>query len=146
MAYGDTYSYTDENGHVVEYTVQPRPAQANKFVKDFADEDHLRRDDIARAKAAGVSDVSYIDYAEALANYETRPDAEPLAHRRARENATTFAAQNFARQDIDIAGELQPSTVSGTSVPEGTSDASVWFAARGDGSPASSTIVANHEG
>jgi hypothetical protein len=146
MAYGDTYSYTDENGKTVEYTVQPRPAQANKFVKEFGQEDRLRREDIARAKAAGVSDVSYIDYAEALENYESRPDAEPLANRRARENAVAFADQDFAREDIDIAGGLQSSTISGTSVPNGDGDASVWFKARGDGSPESSSIEASETG
>ena len=144
MAYGDTYSYTDENGNTVEYTVQPRPAQANKFVADYPNEDKLRREDAQRAADAGVTSVSYIDYAEALDNYGTRPDVEPLAHRRARELASDFADQDFMRETIDIAGGLQSSTVVGTSVPDGDGDASVWFEARGDGSPVSSNIQNAH--
>lgn len=144
MAYGDTYSYVDENGDTVEYTVQPRPAQANKFVADYPNEDRLRREDAERAEAAGVTSVEYIDYAEALENYGTRPDVEPLANRRARELASDPADQDFARQTIDIAGGLQSSTISGTSVPDGDGDASVWFEARGDGSPVSSNIANAH--
>ncbi len=122
MAYGDTYTTVDGE----EYTVAPRPAQANTFVTDGSDDDRLRRDDAARAKAAGVTSVTYIDYAEALHNYETRPDAEPLANRRARENAVAFEDQDFARETIDIAGGMQSSTISGTSVPDGEGDGSAW--------------------
>lgn len=53
----------------------------------------------ARADAANVRSVEFIDYAEALSNYEAREDVEPLAQRRAREAATTFAAQDFARAE-----------------------------------------------
>lgn len=139
MAYGDTY--TTEDG--TQYTVQPRPAQANAFVAGYENEDAVKRDDERRAALAGVTDVSYIDYAEALENYESRPDAEPLANRRARENAVAFADQDFARETIDIAGGLQSSTVGTTSVPEGMGDASVWFEARADGSPVDSNASSN---
>lgn len=56
-------------------------------------------DDAARAAAdaANVSRNSYVNYAAALTNYEARADIESLANRRAREAATTFAAQDFAR-------------------------------------------------
>jgi len=53
----------------------------------------------ARADAANVRSVEFIDYAEALGNYEAREDVEPLAQRRAREAATTFAAQDFTRAE-----------------------------------------------
>lgn len=139
MAYGQTYTYTDpDTGETVTYTYQPRPAQANEFVAGYPKEDRLRREDAARAEAAGVTSVEYIDYAEAIDNYGARPDVEPLANRRAREAAADPADQDFARETIDIAGGLQSSTVGTTSVPEGDGDASVWFAARADGSPESS--------
>lgn len=53
----------------------------------------------ARAATANVSGVQFIDYAEAIANYEARGDVEDFAQRRAREAATTFAATDFARSD-----------------------------------------------
>ena len=53
----------------------------------------------ARADAANVLGVQFIDYAEALTNYEARGDVEPLAQRRAREASTTFAGQDFARAE-----------------------------------------------
>lgn len=52
----------------------------------------------ARAEAAGVTDAAKIAYAEALAVYESRSDIEPLADRRARDNADTFAATDFVRE------------------------------------------------
>ena len=60
-------------------------------------DDSVNADAAARAEAAGVSSVEFIDYAEALGNYEARPDVETLAHRRAREAGTTFAATDFTR-------------------------------------------------
>jgi hypothetical protein len=103
MAYGDEYTYTDENGKTVTYTVAPSPAQDDEYVAELRGQDRLRIDDANRARAAGVTGVDKIDYAEALHNYETRPDAETLAHRRARENATTFADQDFARYSVTVA-------------------------------------------
>lgn len=103
MAYGDTYTYTDENGDEVEYTVAPSPAQEDPDLLSWKGQDRLKIQDENRARAAGVTGVDKIDYAEALENYETRPDAETLAHRRARENATTFADQDFARWSVTVA-------------------------------------------
>jgi hypothetical protein len=60
-------------------------------------DDSVNDDAKARADAANVKHVSFIDYAEGLTNYEARSDTESLAHRRAREAATTFAATDFAR-------------------------------------------------
>ena len=135
MAYGDTY--TTEDG--VEYTVAPRPAQANVFVRESDGEDRLKLEDAERAEAAGVTSVEYIDYAEALQNYESRPDAEPLANRRARENAASFAEQDFMRETIDIAGQMQSSTIVGTSVPDGEGDDSVYEEPRGTSEPTPAT-------
>src|SRR6476469_1833852 len=52
----------------------------------------------ARATAAGVTHSEYVDYAEGMTNYESREDVEPLAERRARDQAATFAATDFRRQ------------------------------------------------
>ena len=112
MAYGQTY--TDAEGNT--YTYAPKTAQQNEFITEFGVEDRLRIQDKARADAAGVSGVEYIDYAEALKNYEDRSDTELLVNRRARENATDFAQQNFARRRVQEAGATQPSTVGSTTV------------------------------
>lgn len=53
----------------------------------------------SRADAANVRHVSFIQYAQALANYESRDDVETLAHRRARDVGTTFAATDFVRAE-----------------------------------------------
>ena len=50
-----------------------------------------------RAAAAGVADVSYINYAAAMDNYESRDDVETLANRRAREISTDDTQTNFTR-------------------------------------------------
>lgn len=52
-----------------------------------------------RADTANVRKVEFINYAQALTNYETRDDVETLAHRRARDNGTTFAATDFVRAE-----------------------------------------------
>lgn len=61
-------------------------------VRDFYDD--LRE----AAVTAGVTRSEYIDYDEALTNYESRSDTEPLTERRARENAEAFADQDFRRE------------------------------------------------
>ena len=58
---------------------------------------NLDEDAKARAEAAGVANVSYIDYAAAMDNYESRDDVETLAHRRAREISTDDTQTDFAR-------------------------------------------------
>lgn len=107
------YNVPDENG----YVYKPRTAQAQ--VLSYKDEDALKREDDARAEAAGVTSADKIDYAASLRNYESRPDAELFANRRAREYAVDFEDQDFARQTVDLAGAVQTSTVGTTSVPAG---------------------------
>ena len=51
-----------------------------------------------RAKEAGVVDAAYVGYADALKNYEARPDVETLEARRARENGTAFSDASFVRE------------------------------------------------
>lgn len=56
----------------------------------------------ARAHAEGVREASFIDYAEALTNYESRDDVETLAHRRARDIGDQFSDADFTRaEDYD---------------------------------------------
>lgn len=61
--------------------------------------DAVNDDQKARADAANVRSVEFIDYAEALSNYEARGDVEDFAQRRAREAATAFSQQDFARHE-----------------------------------------------
>jgi hypothetical protein len=58
----------------------------------------------ARAEEAKVSDSAFVDYEAALENYESRPDVETLAQRRAREAGTSFQDAAFRRE----AGENSP--------------------------------------
>ena len=53
----------------------------------------------ARADAANVRHVSFISYAEALTNYESRDDVETLAHRRARDIGDQFSDTDFVRAE-----------------------------------------------
>lgn len=53
---------------------------------------------IQAADDAGVTRSEYIGYEEAFANYESRPDIEPLVERRAREAGTTAGDADFRRQ------------------------------------------------
>lgn len=99
------------------YTYTVRTAQ--DAVADYLEEDRLQREDEARAAAAGVTGVDKIDYAAALRNYEARPDVELFINRRAREYATDFGAQDFARQAAQQADARQSSTLGSTTVVEG---------------------------
>jgi hypothetical protein len=70
------------------------------------------------ADTAGVSNAAFIGYAAALATYEARADIETLADRRARENASDFADQDFMRAnaydaDGSAADAPRPGTVFG---------------------------------
>jgi len=58
----------------------------------------------ARAEEAKVTDPAFVDYEEALENYESRPDVETLAQRRAREAGTSFADAAFRRDATADAG------------------------------------------
>ncbi|AXH49282.1 hypothetical protein HWB76_gp120 [Streptomyces phage Blueeyedbeauty] len=51
-----------------------------------------------RAKDAGVIDPAFVNYEEALENYQARPDVEPLDERRAREGGRDFQAAAFRRE------------------------------------------------
>ncbi|UUG69470.1 hypothetical protein SEA_SHAM_163 [Streptomyces phage Sham] len=51
-----------------------------------------------RAKDAGVTDPAFVNYEEALENYQARPDVEPLSERRAREGGRDFNAASFRRE------------------------------------------------
>lgn len=57
------------------------------------DEDRAKR-----ADEAGVTDPAFVDYEQALENYEGRPDVETLEQRRARESGTSFADASFRRE------------------------------------------------
>lgn len=114
MAHGDTYTFVDDEGNTISYTVAPKVAQENPDLLAWEDQDSLKVNDENRARAAGVKDVSLIDYADALENYESRHDAETLAHRRARENAETFAEQDFARWTVTVAEQDDPTVGAGT--------------------------------
>lgn len=74
---------------------KPRTAQANVAVHG----PHGVEEAAAkRAKDAGVSDAAFVNYEEALENYEGRPDVEPLSERRAREGGRDFNAASFRRE------------------------------------------------
>lgn len=107
---------------VTGYVYKPRSAQANAFVVEATKEGALYLEEIARAKAAGVTDANKIDYAAALLNYDSRPDTENFANRRAREFAVNFTDQDFARVAVSIAGPVQNSTIGTTSVNVGTAN------------------------
>lgn len=115
MAYNEEFTTADGE----RYYYKPRPAQANAWVAGYANEDALKREDDARAQAAGVTSADKIDYAASLRNYESRPDAELFANRRAREYAVNFEDQDLFRLNVDIAGAAQSSTIGTTSVGDG---------------------------
>lgn len=62
--------------------------------------DGTNLNEVARAAAEtdGVTASEYIGYAEAFAEYEKRPDVEPLSERRAREAAVAATEQDFRRE------------------------------------------------
>jgi hypothetical protein len=51
----------------------------------------------AAATAAGLKDAAYIDYDEALTNYESREDIESLASKQTRNAPDGFAAADYMR-------------------------------------------------
>lgn len=51
-----------------------------------------------RARKAGVTDSAFVDYEEAMQNYESRSDVETLRDRRARENGSDLRDAAFRRQ------------------------------------------------
>lgn len=77
----------------------------------------------ARAEEAGVVHPAYVDYEEALQNYEDRPDVEPLALRRARESGVKFSDAEFRRKLGDDEGSPEGGLVTSAKAA-GTADAS----------------------
>lgn len=51
-----------------------------------------------RAADAGVRSPEFVNYEEALENYQSRPDVETLEDRRAREGGRDFNAASFRRE------------------------------------------------
>ncbi|UMO76377.1 hypothetical protein SEA_TOMAS_233 [Streptomyces phage Tomas] len=63
--------------------------------------DALEGEDAKRAEEAGVKDSAFVDYEDALHNYENRSDVETLAARRAREGGWKFEDAAFRRSAKD---------------------------------------------
>lgn len=72
-----------------------------------------------RAEDAGVIDAAFVNYEEALENYQARPDVEPLEDRRRREGGRDFQAAAFRRKlggneeggvttSQDVTGDAEP--------------------------------------
>lgn len=70
---------------------------AQEVVAQTGFRDPLAGEGARRAEEAGVTKPEYVNYEEALKKYESRPDVESLADRRARENGGTFEAASFRR-------------------------------------------------
>jgi uncharacterized membrane protein len=81
MAYLDTVKTAQE------VVAEAGDAEVLAFEQDLKDD----------ATAAGVTHSEYIGYADAMTNYESRDDVEPLVERRAREAGDAFADTDFRR-------------------------------------------------
>lgn len=90
---------------MADYEYKPVTAQ------DVADAGALDRENAERAEKAKVSDVSRIDYVEALKNYESRSDVETLAQRRARENGTSFETTDKAAKVTEEVAPIKTENV-----------------------------------
>lgn len=73
-----------------------KPRTAQSVVSEVGPVDVSAADE--RAREAGVTDAAFVNYEEALHNYEQRPDVEPLKERRAREGGRDFSEAAFRRQ------------------------------------------------
>lgn len=84
--------------------------------------DPLAGEDAKLAEDAKVKDAAFVDYEAALDNYQSRPDVETLAARRAREGGWKFETAAFRRSTED--DELTGGGVvtSDQSTPTRTSD------------------------
>lgn len=83
-----------------EYLARTRTAQdviAEANTDAYRNIPAVRSGQLASVDAAGVINESYLDYGQALANYEARSDTESLASRRARD-VGTIAQQDYMRQ------------------------------------------------
>lgn len=65
-----------------------------------------------RAEDAGVVHPAYVDYEEAIENYQDRPDTEPLTERRAREAGSDVRDASFRREvgGVDHTGVVTSDT------------------------------------
>lgn len=80
------------------YTGGYDPKTAEEVVAEYP-QDTVSTAAAAAADSANVRRPEYIDYDEALTNYESRPDVETLAHRRAREAGDQFSDTDFVRAE-----------------------------------------------
>jgi hypothetical protein len=83
-----------------EYLARTKTAQdviAEANTDAYRNEPEAREAQLAAVESAGVINESYLDYGQALANYEARSDTESLASRRARD-VGTIAEQDYMRQ------------------------------------------------
>ena len=79
-----------------EASAEYNPRTASDVIAAYTDT--VDAENVERAADAGVIDVAYIDYEEALDNYQNRSDVEPLAERRARTVGADFHDAEFRRQ------------------------------------------------
>jgi hypothetical protein len=82
---------------MAEYKYEPKTSQ--DVVAPHLDP--LAGEDAKRAEEAGVKDSAFVDYEDALHNYESRSDVETLAARRAREGGWKFEDTAFRRSAKD---------------------------------------------
>jgi hypothetical protein len=101
---------------MAEYEYKPKTSQdvVAPHLDPLADEDAKRAED------AGVKDSAFVDYEEALHNYESRPDVETLAARRAREGGWKFEDAAFRRsvEDDELTGGVVTSDEATEKKPE----------------------------
>lgn len=85
--------------------------------------DPLADEDAKRAADAGVKDSAFVDYEDALHNYESRSDVETLAARRAREGGWKFEDAAFRRsvKDDELTGGVVTTDQATEKKPEQTS-------------------------
>jgi hypothetical protein len=97
---------SDEQAAKAEY----KPRTAHNVVAAVGPVDVAGAEE--RARKAGVTDAAFVDYEEAMRNYESRPDVEPLKERLAREAGTSFEDAAFRRQTgaTDNAGLVSTDT------------------------------------
>lgn len=66
---------------------------------DRKDQNALDAEGRERAEKAGVAAPQFVDYEEALENYQARDDVETLESRRARENGGKFRDTQHVRKN-----------------------------------------------
>ncbi len=93
-----------EDKEVKEKMAEYKPKTSQDVVAPHLDA--LEGEDAKRAEEAGVKDSAFVDYEDALHNYENRSDVETLAARRAREGGWKFEDAAFRRsaEDDELTG------------------------------------------